>query len=182
MPPTPTDPITVSALEDLARTFARARADLSEKVAALDDEMRTLRRSRIRGIKSTAARAIDAHAALRDAIAAAPHLFAKPRTMTVDGIRFGWTKARDRIEWADDAVVCRRIRRFLPELVETLIKTTDKPVKSAMSNLSASELRKIGCRVVPTNDEVTIKTQDSEIDKLIDRLLAESDEPATHGN
>ena len=60
--------------------------------------------------------------------------------------------------------------------VDTLIKTEESPVKSALLNLSTADLKKIGCTVTDTGDKVLVKSTDSDIDKFVDALLEEPNE------
>jgi hypothetical protein len=164
---------TIDIIEDLTRGYARARRELAERVTALEDEMLRVKRSRMRGIKNALAAAQDAQAHVRAAIEAAPELFIKPRTITIDGVKVGWMKAPGRIVWEDDEAVCRQIRKHFPDSADALIKITEKPIRAALNNLTVAELRKIGCTTDEAGDAIVIKPQDSEVDKLVDRLLKE---------
>lgn len=165
---------TITDIESLTRAYADARALLAERVQALQEEIEAARRRRLRGIKEAVARAADAHAALRAAIESAPELFRRPRTLTIAGIRVGYQKSRGEIVWEDAAQVVRLIRRHLPEQADSLIKVVETPIKSALAQLSAADLKRIGVTLVDTGDQVLIKPTDGEIDRLVEALLREA--------
>lgn len=165
---------TIDTIEDLTRSFARERNTLADRIGELESELLTVKRRKLRGIRSALARTQDAQSALESAIAGAPHLFTSPRTITIDGIRVGITKGKGKIQWDDEQKVCKLIEKHLPELAETLVKVTRKPIRSALASLTTAQLKRIGCRVEETGDAVLIKAQDSELDKLIGRILDET--------
>ena len=101
---------------------------------------------------------------LSAAIEAAPHLFTKPKTLTIEGIRVGYVKGKGKIEWDNPATVCQLIRRHLPDQADALIITKESPSKPALAALTTCQIRKIGCRLEDTGDTILIKPQDSAID------------------
>jgi hypothetical protein len=158
-------------IEDLTRAYSRERAALADRIGDLETELTAIRRRRLRGIRSALARTQDAQAELQAAVAGAPELFVKPRTVTIDGIRVGIMKGKGKIAWDDDDQVCRLIDRHFAASADTLTRTTRKPVAAALKELNVAELKRIGCRVEETGDQVVVKPQDSELDKLVGRLL-----------
>jgi len=161
-------------IEDLTRAFSKQRAILAERVEDLEAELLAIKRRKLRGIRSALAKTKDAQSELENVIAANPEAFVKPRTVTIDGVRVGLAKGKGRVTWADEQRVVELIDRHFPDRAETLVKTTRKPIRSALGTLTTAELRKIGCTVTETGDQIVIKPQDSELDKLIGRLLDET--------
>lgn len=166
-------------IERRAKEYAEARARLKDRVDALEAEIAKLRREHITGIKRAAEAASRHREALAAAVDESRGLFEKPRTTVMHGIRVGVMKDKGQLDWDDDARVVALIRRHLSDRFDTLVKVTEKPVKSALQQLSAAELQRIGVRVVETGDAVYVKPADSEIDKLVDKLLASMEEPAS---
>lgn len=166
-------------IERLAKEYAEARAALRERMEALEAELARVKREHITGIKRSAEAAARRKEALSTAVDGSRQLFEKPRTQIIHGIRVGVMKDKGQLSWDEDAQVVALIRRHLAEQFDTLVKVTEKPVKGALQQLSAAELKRIGVRVVETGDAVYIKPADSEIDKLVDALLASMEEPAS---
>ncbi len=166
-------------IETMAKTHAQARQVLCERMQQLEDLLRRTRRQRIAGIKSAVARVTDTGDALKAFVSSHAALFSRPKTRTFHGVRIGLQRQKTKIEWDDEDKVVELIRKHLPDQAETLVKTTHKPIRKALANLPAKDLRKIGARLTPAKDEVLIKSTDTEIDKMVDALLAEGDEPMT---
>lgn len=173
-----TEPITLADIDQLTRAYAGAHDTLTERVRSLETEIDDLKRRRLAGIRSAAAKTADARAALSAAIEAAPELFERPRTLTIYGVKVGLQKGKGELRFASQEQVIRLIRRHLADQEDQLIAVRESVVKTALAKLSASELRKIGCEIVETGDQVVIRSTASDIDKFVDALLAESAEPA----
>jgi hypothetical protein len=128
-------------------------------------------------------RAALAEAELRALVSGAPELFERPRTVVMHGVKVGWMKGKGAIEIADAARTVALIRRHLPEQAEALIRVTETPHRPALAQLSVADLRRLGCTVIDAGDEVVIKPMDGELQKLVDRLLAEAaDDGAAAGD
>jgi hypothetical protein len=74
--------------------------------------------------------------------------------------------------------VVARIKKHLPEQADVLIKLKETPVKDALAQLSAAELKKLGVTVSEAGDQVVVKPVDSEVDKMVDALMKEAGEEA----
>lgn len=162
---------TMTDIETRAHTYAEARETLADEVRALEDELETTKRARLTKIKRALAEAQAAHADLQAAIEGAPGLFEKPRTRVLHGIKVGIQKGKGKLTWADERRVIDRIHERMPELADTLIKCTEKPVKKALEQLDSKQLRTLGITVADAGDQIVIRPMDSDIDRLIDALF-----------
>jgi hypothetical protein len=169
-------PLKLAQIDTLAGRYADARAALAGTVSGLNDEIEEVKRKYIGRIKVQVARAKDCASSLQAAIEEAPEHFTKPRTITMHGIKVGFRKGEGKLSFDDVDKVVALIEKHLPELAETLIVSTKKPVKDALLNLSVEQLKKIGCKVTGTGDQVVIKDTTSDVDKLVAALLAEDEE------
>lgn len=166
-----------TALETIGRraeVYAQARSLLAEKVAALHDGIAQLRRDQLPSIKRALARAAEAEANLRALVADNPDLFRKPKTQVIAGVKVGYAKGKGQISFDDADAVVARIKKHLPDQADVLIKTAEKPVKDALAQLAAADLKKIGVSVSEAGDQVVVRPVDSEVDKLVDALLKEA--------
>lgn len=168
---TTTPPTQLTDIEPAARAYADARAKVSEIVTDLNDGIAALKRDSMPALKRALARASEKHDQLKRIIDANPGLFVKPRTVIYHGIKLGYAKGKGGIAFEDAAQVVKLIRKHLPDVADTLIKTTEEPVKGALAQLTVAELKKLGCHVVDASDAVVIKPTDSEVDKLVDVLI-----------
>lgn len=165
---------TLGEIEELAKAFAAARSELSDKVGAVERLVERIKRRRIAGIKSAVARAAEAQDRLHAAIDSAPELFQKPKSLVLHGVRVGYQKQRGQLTIEDETQTVRLIRKYFPAEFDRLVKVSEKPLKPALNQLSAAELRRLGVTVEADTEAVLIKPTDSEVDKLVDALLKES--------
>jgi hypothetical protein len=176
-----TDNTTVLTTIDFrAKQLADARAILGNRVKNLQAEIDRLRKRHLSGIIDAAGSVGQYQSALRQEIEQHPELFEKPRTITLHGIKVGFQKGKGKIVYLDAAKVCELIRTKLPHEADSLIKVTETPIKEALLNLDIATLKKLGCTVEDTGDQVVIKDAAGEIDKLVQRFLDEAakDEPS----
>jgi len=149
---------------------------LREKVSYLETQRQILFKQELPAIRRAAEKAAQLQEELREAIGNHPECFEKPKTMILHGIRFGYQKGKGAMDWDDDARVVSLIYKHFPEMVDVLIRTTEKPLKKALNALPAADLRKIGITVEETGDEIFIKFTDSEIDKIVNAILGDGEE------
>lgn len=167
--------MTLIEIERLAREFSDARVALKARVDNLEEEIRTLKKRHLPGIKKAIDTAANCHMRLFDAIGETPELFVRPKTVIFHGVKFGYMKSKGEIVYEDEAQVIKLIKKHFPDQVEELIKCKETPFKPALARLSVTDLKKIGVTVIDTGDEIYIKPTDSEIDKLINALLADEE-------
>lgn len=164
-------------VETRTKRYAEARGALADQVAALNAEIEQLKRAALPRLKELVARAAGRENELRSLIEASPALFEKPRTQMFHGIKVGFRKGSGGIDWEDDEQVVKLIRKhFEKEAADVLIKTTERPMAKALAELDVATLRKIGCTVEATGDEVVIKPADSEVEKIVNALLEDATE------
>ena len=165
-PPAPMEKIVA-----LARTFAAARATtetLAEEIKALQ---RRALASRLRALRNRIAEQAAAEEALRTAILARPDLFVSPRTITVDGIRFGLRKQPGAIALGDEAQTIRRLRARFPDRAEALIRVRETLDRSALRKLAAGELAQLGVTIAKATDDVVIVAGRGDLDRVVAALL-----------
>ncbi|MFA5183311.1 MAG: host-nuclease inhibitor Gam family protein [Syntrophales bacterium] len=162
-------------LDGLTKEFSSAREALAGRVRALENIIATIKRRRLPGIKTAVNTVMEKQASLKAAIEESRSLFVRPKTMIMHGIKIGYQKSKGTISWDDSDQVVKLIKKHLPDQADVLIKTTEKPIKDALLNLSAADLKRIGVTISDDGDQVVIKSTDSEIDKFVDALLKEDD-------
>lgn len=169
---------TLAEIEKLTKDYADARDNLSATVCALEEKVETLKRQYLPGIKRQVASAAEKRLALKNAIEDSQDLFIKPRTIIMHGIKVGFQKGKGKIEFDKSEAdrIVKLIEKYFPERADDLIETKKTPIKKALNRLTVQELKKLGVQVDDTGDMVVIKPTDSQIEKLVDRLLKEKDE------
>jgi hypothetical protein len=102
--------------------------------------------------------------------------FKSPKTLVLQGVKVGFAKGKGKITWAKDQIanIVKQIKKIFPEQADVLIKTEEKPIKEALGNLPANDLRRLGVTVTEAGDHVVVKMADSDIDKFITAFLKET--------
>ena len=154
-----------------AAALASARGQLAELVQALEEGLNHLKADAMPMIRDSIDRAASAWSALEAEISAHPELFVKPRTVSMHGIKFGFGKGKGGLEIEDAERTCKLIRRHLPDQADVLIATREMPVKDAIAQLPAADLKRIGVNVKDTGDQVVIRPADGDIDKIVKALI-----------
>lgn len=113
-----------------------------------------------------------AYAQLNDLLAISPQLFVKPRSLAVDGVKAGFRKAEDRLDWDDETIVAKRILTLLPQRYDLLVRTQVSLVADALAELDAEDLQKIGVRTITGVDSHFISIGDNDTEKLTKIVLA----------
>lgn len=170
---------TLNNIEDLTQEYAARRDSLDQAVKAMEARVQAIKEECLPEIKRRALSVAAARDRLADTIDQAPTLFNRPRTRLFAGIRVGLRKLKGKVEIDDEPAVIRRIRKFLPEdQQELLIRVRESVDKNMASQLTASDCKRLGISITEDEDVAYIKPADSEIDKLVDALLADDKEGA----
>lgn len=128
------------------------------------------------GIDGAAEEEAAAKADLQAMIEAAPQLFTRPRSIAQDGVKTGYRKGEDSLDWDDDATVITRIRALpdLSDLAGVLIRTEETLNQAALLELDGKHRRQIGIRLIPGIDQPFISFTDSDVEKMVKAILADA--------
>ena len=158
---------TLEQIAKATRQFADARRELATLVDTTNRRMRLIYEDNLAQLRKLLARAADSRAALEALIAAAPELFARPRTIVLHGVKIGLRKGRGGIEWDDEEQVVRLVKKLFPDQADVLIRTTEQPVKNALAELPAVDLKRLGVTVEETGDVPVVQPADTAVDKVV---------------
>jgi hypothetical protein len=126
------------------------------------------------GIDEAAQARAEADAALDALLKASPSLFISPRSMTVDGVKCGYRKEEDSLDWGDEDLVIKRIEDLHPELYDLLVREKKTLVADALAQLEPRQLAHIGVHLISGADRSFISIGDSDVDKLVKAILADA--------
>jgi hypothetical protein len=167
---------TLTDIDKATLAYANCRRSLAGKIQELNDKIDALKREALPLIRRHVNYTAETRSELVSLIESNKYLFDRPRTQVFHGVRVGLQKGRGKLEWEDSEQLIKMIRKICPEQVDVLIKTTEKPVASALNQLETATLRKLGLEVSETGDQVVIKPTDSEVDKIVNALLKDAEE------
>jgi len=171
---------TLADIEALTANYALARRELGSRVQVLQDELEVVKRRRLDGIRNGVEAVAALHDELKAAIEANPALFDKPRTRVLHGVKVGYIKQRGQVVIKDEAAVIARIRKLLPkDQAELLIRVKESVHKPGVYDLTAADLKRLDIAISADTDAVVIKPTDTEVDKLVNALLAEIERSET---
>lgn len=169
--------VTLRDIETATTAFGIARADLGDTVRQLQRELDAVRARYIKQIRREVAKAADKQSELKALVERAPHLFIKPRTLVIQGVKVGFQKGKGGIEFDDPDKVVELIHKHYDEAEAlSLLIVTEKPDKTVLAELTVAELKKLGCTVRDTGDEIVIRPVDGEVDKIVTALLKDATE------
>ena len=169
---------TMTDIEAAAEALARDRRALSEAAQTLEIELSEVKTRHAGALRLVAAKAATSWKALLDAVRAAPELFSKPRSVVLHGIKLGWQKGKGSIDIANPDRTVGLIKKHFPDQVATLIATREVPVKDALAQLPAADLKRLGVAIGDTDDQPFIRAADGDVDKLVRNLIDQQLEDA----
>lgn len=167
-----------------AAAYAQCRDQLAALVQAMKDEVSTIERGHTPAILKAARRIAALHDELKNSIEAHPECFIKPRSVVVDGLKFGLQKQKGRMNWDSDEELARRVKALArngdisAEQAQTLIDWRPKPVAAALEQLDAKLLKRLGVTVTSDTDAPLIKTVDGDVEKLVREIVKQATQAA----
>jgi hypothetical protein len=167
--------MTLLEIDSLTNAYASARAALSELVSDLNAELQAAKRRRLARLKALVGLAAERQNTLTAALEESKHLFERPRTLVLHGIKVGWQKAKGGLEISDPERTVELIQRHYSEAeADGLLHIIRRPDKDALAKLPANELKKLAVEVLADGDQIVIRPTDSEVDKIVTALLKDA--------
>src|SRR5262245_10831282 len=161
----------LDGIESLCAQFDEQADKLQTLIDALEADLEAVKQKHLAGLKRQAAVVARRESELVNAIEASPSLFVKPRTITLHGIKVGFTRTDGKIVFDDPETVVKLIKKLHKDDAGTYIRTTEEPNKDALWTLPTVELARIGCRIEGAGDLVVCKRVAGDVEKLIKRLI-----------
>ncbi len=162
---------TMQEIEKLMERLGAVRDALAGTALARDEDVAAAEKKYTARIRELTARFQAAGDAVVAAVKESPELFKDKRSVVLHGIAAGWRKAVGKIDWEDDERVVELIERHFPDQVDELLKVVKTPVKDALSELSVSDLKKLGIAVQDAGDAPYARLAEKETGRLIRALL-----------
>lgn len=161
----------MAGVETMCAEFDDQATKLETQIAALESDLEEVKAKHLPILKRQAAVVARREAELTAAIEANPGLFVKPRTVTLHGIKAGFSSSVGKVAFDDSDTVVRLIRRLRKDDAELFIHKKEEPNKAALKTLTTDELARLGCRIEGAGDVVTVKRVAGDVEKLIKKLI-----------
>lgn len=165
-------------IELMVKTYAGRVKILLERSDRMKNEIEAVEKRLMPGIENAAMAVADCRKAVLEAIEENRHLFVKPKTQVMHGIRCGMMKQKGTLEISDPAAVIDRIKTLYPDRAPDLINCTEKPDKKGLEKLDAKSLRRLGVGLTDDVDVPFLKEQDTSADKIVKALIANCEKEA----
>lgn len=165
--------MTLLELDRSAAAFATAHQEFVGLANELDADIAHLRQRYAARIRRATGKVAETHSELNAGIVNSPHLFERPKTIVLHGVKVGFQKGKGGIVFGDPDTVVRLIEKHFPDEAEGLLHIKKCPNKEALEKRTVAELKKVGCEVTAAGDRVVIKPLDGEVKKLVSGLLKE---------
>lgn len=161
-------------LEKQTQNFAYKFNALRDVVDSLNWEIEDIKRKHLPEIRKKLKAAKEQQTKLNDLIEKNKDSFVKPKTKTFHGIKIGYQKKKGTIKFSSNSIDL--IHNKLTARAKDLIITKEYISKIVAAQLTVGELKLIGGEVIQDTDVIVIKSVDSNVDKLVNQLLADDNE------
>ena len=174
--------VTLAQIETGCERYERESAGLEQLITDLEADLEAVKQKHLRGIKRQASIVANCQAELHSLVETAPGLFTKPRTITVHGVKVGYTLSSGSLQFDDEETVISLIKKYRKDDADTLIRKTEAVNKDALRTLTAVELAKLGCKIEGAGDVVVLKRVAGDVEKLINKLITKLVEAMVDGD
>lgn len=160
-------------LNDLTKEVDITQRKITYQVVELQKELLKVRNRKVRFIFDNLERLLELKKSISIVLERNKDSFKKPKTKVMNNLRIGFSKTKAEVAWYSAEDLIKAIEEDLSHIADQLIKTTKKPLKNALLQLTPKEAELIGLTILPTEDAVLIKTVNKETEKLINEINEE---------
>ncbi len=171
---------TITEIRAAAQRLADARRESTTRATALEHALaqaaQPIYQAHRAGIDAAAADEAEAYAELLALVETSPGQFKRPRSLVVDGVKTGYRKEQDSLDFDSEAAVIDRIfalEEFV-DLAQVLVRTERHLNIDALETLEARQRRVLGIRRVFGADQPFISFSDTDVEKLVKAILADA--------
>lgn len=170
-------PLGFQPIQAACGLFAAKRLELAGAIHAMERTIARVTSEYMPSIRAQATAVAENRIQLVTLIDANRDLFTSPKTRTFSDIKVGLRKQPGRIGIPDEAKTIALIQKHCPEQLDSLAPVKRTVSKEALEKLPADLLKKLSVEVVADKEEVLIKPQDSDVEKAVAALVAETHQP-----
>lgn len=163
--------VTLAQVETACERFEKESSSLDTLITDLETDLEAIKQKHIKSIKRQAGAVASRQADLQSLLERGAGLFTKPRTITVHGVKVGYTTSPGSLQFDDEETVINLIKRYHKQETETYIRTEESVNKDALKLLPAVDLAKLGCRIEGAGDTVVLKRVSGDVEKLINKMI-----------
>lgn len=165
--------MTLQDIERMVKDLVGKRKVLLERQQKMTDQVLEIERRLLPGLESAAIQVAESQQDLLHAISENKHLFEKPKSHVLHGLRCGLQKQKGTLDIPDPKAVIERIKKILPDRENDLINRTESPAKKSLEKLDGGTLKRLGIGISDDMDVPFVKQTDTTAEKLIKAILAQ---------
>lgn len=174
--------VTLAQIEAGCERYENASATLEQLIADLEADLEAVKQKHLRGLKKQASAVAGCQAELHGMIESAPQMFEKPRTITVHGVKVGYTSSEGKLEFDEEETVVKLIKQLHPRSAGMYLRASEHVNKDALKLLEPEDLKKLGCRITGAGEVVVLKRVAGDVEKLINKLTSKMVEAMVEGS
>lgn len=160
-------------IEEQTKKYSELYNNVTNVISNMEQELNQIRKEHLDIIKPQLKKLRAAGEKLQQLLDENKDCFIKPKTQIFHGFKVGFAKGKGKKEF-DNAQTVELIKKQLPDLANVLIKIEESVISKALDTLSVSDLKKIGVNISEAQDEIVIRPVDSEIKKIVDKIISET--------
>ena len=163
----------LAEIEKLTSTFADDYNWLRAVAADIQQQQNDVIKAHLPTLRKAAAEAAAAREKLAAAVVENAALFADKKTHTSFGIKVGFRKGSGKMIIADEAAFLKKLETMFPDESARgiYLRVEVSPLKAALEELPAADLKKLGVTIEATGDVLVIKPVEGDVDKFVAALL-----------
>lgn len=163
-------PTTLAEIETRCAKYEDESTALEDMIALLEADLEAVKNKHLRALKRQASVVAQCEAELISAVESGPDLFKKPRTLTIHGVKVGFTVSQGKVAFEDEDTVVKLIKQIWGRSSGDFIHTNEVPNKDALRTLDEKNLLKLGCKIEGAGDVVLVKRTAGDVEKLLTKL------------
>ena len=159
-------------MEQIVKKLDQKACELKDALRELDLAVGDLQQKHYKKIKPITDDVINLKHELVNTIEENRDQFTRSKTMTLFGIKWGLLKGKGRVEISNEKKSIELIKKNLSEdKQDSLINIKESIAKSNISLLDAMDIKKIGVKIVNSDEKPFISFTDNNIEKYIKTLI-----------
>ena len=171
--------IEVAEIENRMKILGDARGALEAELQRAEAKLAAVRDQHAEKLKAAAARVQSLEAELISLVHRVPHLFKKPQSLEINGVRTGWRKGKGRLELPDTDKLIKRIGEVLTRAQQqAVVKVKVTVLRGQLARLPGEILKKLGVNLTAAGQEPFISYPKSDLEKQVDWWLKPIAAPA----
>ena len=154
-----------STLEAKTKEYMQHLAKLNATSEKIRKKIKSVTDRHIDELSSTLDEMKKLEAEIREETKANKHLFKKPKTRILNGIKIGFRKGKGSIVISDEENCIKKIKRYYKADIDTLIQQKESLLKSGLEQLDAKKLKKLGVTIKQAAYQVEFVVYVTDIDE-----------------